>query len=127
MNEQFSIVVANYKRSKAWYQAVLATLGYELKTDADDGRVRVAGFGPAGGEQVLLHLVSATLARRVDEAPARLRLGADCRETVRAFHAAALLAGGEDDGRPGLRPERNAYAALVFDPDGYRVEVACPA
>jgi len=49
--------------------------------------------------------------------------GAD-RATVDAFHAAAVEAGGIDNGEPGLRPRYHAayYAAFVFDPDGNNVE-----
>ena len=43
---------------------------------------------------------------------------------MRAFHAAALSAGGRDDGAPGLRAYHDAYyAAFVLDPDGHRIEV----
>jgi catechol 2,3-dioxygenase-like lactoylglutathione lyase family enzyme len=43
---------------------------------------------------------------------------------VDAFHAAALAAGGRDNGPPGLRPEYHAgyYGAFVLDPDGNNVE-----
>jgi catechol 2,3-dioxygenase-like lactoylglutathione lyase family enzyme len=46
------------------------------------------------------------------------------RETVNAFHAAAVEAGGVDNGRPGLRPHYHSgyYAAFVLDPDGNNVE-----
>ncbi len=48
---------------------------------------------------------------------------------VDAFHAAALGAGGRDNGPPGLRvgpgiPE-GYYAAFVFDPDGNNIEAVC--
>jgi catechol 2,3-dioxygenase-like lactoylglutathione lyase family enzyme len=44
-----------------------------------------------------------------------------------AFHAAALRAGGADNGAPGLRPDygETYYAAFVIDPDGYRIEAYC--
>ena len=46
------------------------------------------------------------------------------RETVDAFHAAAVEAGGVDNGGPGLRPDYHSgyYAAFVLDPDGNNVE-----
>ena len=46
------------------------------------------------------------------------------RETVDAFHAAAVEAGGVDNGRPGLRPHYHSgcYAAFILDPDGNNVE-----
>ena len=45
------------------------------------------------------------------------------------FHAAALAAGGKDNGAPGLRPRYhpNYYAAFVFDPDGHNIEAVCHA
>jgi catechol 2,3-dioxygenase-like lactoylglutathione lyase family enzyme len=44
-------------------------------------------------------------------------------ESVDAFHAAALAAGGRDNGPPGLRPYgRSYYAAFVLDPDGHNIE-----
>ena len=49
------------------------------------------------------------------------------RAEVDAFHAAALAAGGRDNGAPGLRPHYhpNYYGAFVFDPDGNNVEAVC--
>ncbi|MEA1676309.1 hypothetical protein [Nitrospirillum sp. BR 11163] len=49
------------------------------------------------------------------------------RKTVDAFHAAALAAGGRDNGAPGLRPHYhpNYYGAFVLDPDGHNIEAVC--
>jgi catechol 2,3-dioxygenase-like lactoylglutathione lyase family enzyme len=49
---------------------------------------------------------------------------APTRESVDAFHAAALEAGGRDHGMPGLRTVYGPgyYTAFVIDPDGYRIE-----
>lgn len=49
----------------------------------------------------------------------------ESRAEVDAFHAAALAAGGRDNG--GLRPNYgpNYYAAFVFDPDGANIEAVC--
>ncbi|MGE8634395.1 MAG: VOC family protein, partial [Achromobacter piechaudii] len=46
---------------------------------------------------------------------------------VDAFHAAALKAGGRDNGAPGLRDTTQGYppgyyAAFVLDPDGNNME-----
>jgi len=51
------------------------------------------------------------------------------RASVGEFHAAALTAGGHDDGGPGLRPQYHPdyYAAFVVDPDGHRIEAVCHA
>ena len=52
---------------------------------------------------------------------------APTRKSVDAFHAAALRAGGRDNGAPGPRADYgpNYYAAFVIDPDGYRIEAYC--
>jgi catechol 2,3-dioxygenase-like lactoylglutathione lyase family enzyme len=52
---------------------------------------------------------------------------ADGPDTVDAFHAAGLAAGGSDDGAPGRRPEYapGYYAAFLRDPDGNKVEALC--
>ena len=49
------------------------------------------------------------------------------RETVDAFHAAALEAGGKDNGGPGVREiyHPNYYGAFVLDPDGHNIEAVC--
>jgi catechol 2,3-dioxygenase-like lactoylglutathione lyase family enzyme len=51
------------------------------------------------------------------------------RAAVRAFHAAALAAGGRDDGPPGLRAHDHAdyYGTFVLDPDGHRIAAVCHA
>ena len=52
---------------------------------------------------------------------------AEDRETVDAFHAAALAAGGNDNGGPGVREiyHPHYYGAFVLDPDGNNVEAVC--
>jgi predicted lactoylglutathione lyase len=49
------------------------------------------------------------------------------RSLVDAFYAAAIAAGGKDNGKPGLRPQYSAnyYGAFVLDPDGYNIEAVC--
>jgi predicted lactoylglutathione lyase len=54
---------------------------------------------------------------------------AKTRADVDAFHAAALAAGGTDNGAPGLRPHYHPdyYGAFVIDPDGHNIEAVCHA
>jgi catechol 2,3-dioxygenase-like lactoylglutathione lyase family enzyme len=56
-----------------------------------------------------------------------IAFAASSRAQVDAFYAAALQAGGKDNGGPGLRPHYhpNYYAAFVFDPDGINIEAVC--
>ena len=52
---------------------------------------------------------------------------AEDRDIVDAFHAAALEAGGKDNGEPGVREiyHPGYYGAFVLDPDGNNVEAVC--
>ena len=114
-----SFGVNDLERAAAFYDAVLAPLGYvRLWTSA-----RAAGFGePGGGDKLAL------FARPGEAAPPgpgfHLAFDAPSREAVDAFHAAALATGGTDAGKPGLRPQYSDsyYAAFVHDPDGYKLE-----
>jgi catechol 2,3-dioxygenase-like lactoylglutathione lyase family enzyme len=49
------------------------------------------------------------------------------RAEVDAFHAAAMAAGGKDNGAPGIRAHYHPdyYGAFVIDPDGNNVEAVC--
>ena len=59
--------------------------------------------------------------------PVHVAFAAQDREAVRQFHAAALAAGGRDNGAPGLRPQYHPayYAAYVLGPDGHNLEAVC--
>jgi catechol 2,3-dioxygenase-like lactoylglutathione lyase family enzyme len=58
-----------------------------------------------------------------------LAFAAENRTLVDAFHAAAIAAGGRDNGAPGLRPQYHPdyYGAFVLDPDGHNIEAVCHA
>ena len=60
---------------------------------------------------------------------AHVAFGAKDRTTVDAFYAAAIAAGGRDNGGPGLRPHYHAsyYGAFVLDPDGNNIEAVTHA
>jgi len=61
--------------------------------------------------------------------PIHIAFAAKTREQVRQFYAAAIAAGGKDNGAPGLRPHYHAnyYGAFVIGPDGHNVEAVCHA
>lgn len=121
MINHVSIGVADIARTKRFYDAALKPLGYEcLNHDA-------ASLG-YGREAVALWIGKAE--RPVppdDKSNLHFCFDAPTRKSVDAFHAAALRAGGRDNGRPGLRADYgpNYYAAFVVDPDGYRIEAYC--
>ncbi len=117
MFDHIGFPVRDLAVSRSFYLAVLAPLGIGLVVD----RAEVVAFGRHGRAQFWL---GGSLA------PPRgvhLAFSAADRASVRAFHAAALAAGGTDNGAPGLRPQYHAdyYGAFVLDPDGHNVEAVC--
>ena len=115
--DHLTLLVADYERSKAFYERALEPWGaatYELEGPA-------CGIGPAGSQDFWLAPGGPT-------APAlHVAFLAPSREIVHAFHKAALAAGGTDNGAPGPRPQyhEHYYAAYVLDPDGHNVEAVC--
>jgi catechol 2,3-dioxygenase-like lactoylglutathione lyase family enzyme len=99
--------------SRAFYEAALEPLGVKVLGVGDD-----VVFGPDGAEDFALAQGDPP------SGPLHLAFLADGREQVDAFHRAALAAGGQDNGAPGLRPHYHPgyYGAYVIDPDGNNVE-----
>ena len=120
MIDHIGLNVADYERSKAFYLAALAPLGYELCMEIPEAGPH-AGFG-AGGKPDFWITQGSTAT-----APVHLAFGAKDRAMVRAFYGAALAAGASDNGPPGLRPDYhpNYYGAFVLDPDGHNLEAVC--
>jgi catechol 2,3-dioxygenase-like lactoylglutathione lyase family enzyme len=61
--------------------------------------------------------------------PVHVAILANDRSAVDAFYAAAIEAGGRDNGAPGIREHyhSNYYGAFVLDPDGHNIEAVCHA
>jgi catechol 2,3-dioxygenase-like lactoylglutathione lyase family enzyme len=117
--------VADYARSKAFYEKALKPLGYELVMEVaqSENDSPAAGFGAdgkpdfwIGGEGGLNRII-------------HIAFAAKDRASVDAFHRAAIAAGGKDNGGPGLRPHYHAnyYGVFVLDPDGHNIEAVCHA
>jgi catechol 2,3-dioxygenase-like lactoylglutathione lyase family enzyme len=116
--DHVGIGVADYERSKAFYEKALAPLGYSLLMEFSGA---AAGFGSDGKPSFFLE---------AHGEPARGRLhiafSAASRDLVDAFHAAALEAGGTDNGAPGIRwYHDDYYGGYVLDPDGNNIEAVC--
>ena len=112
--------VTDYQRSKAFYEAALAPLGITLVMEWQSA---AAGFGD--GRKPYFFLESGRPVAR----PVHVAFAAGDRATVDSFHAAALAAGGTDNGAPGVRAvyHPHYYGAFVLDPDGNNVEAVCHA
>ncbi len=121
MFDHFSIGVSDIKRSGKFYDAALAPHGYRRLSDGESS----LGYGDKG---VALWLGPTKKPVKADsESGLHFCFVAPDRKAVDAFHAAALEAGGKDNGKPGVRADYSPkyYAAFVIDPDGYRIEAYC--
>lgn len=121
MFDHVSIGVSDIKRAGKFYDAALGPLGYTRLSDGEGS----LGYGD---KAVGLWLGAIKKPVKPDtESGLHFCFVAKDRKSVDAFHAAALKAGGSDNGKPGVRADYspNYYAAFVIDPDGYRVEAYC--
>jgi catechol 2,3-dioxygenase-like lactoylglutathione lyase family enzyme len=123
--DHVGINVSDYARSKGFYEIALAPLGIGLVMEygkaAGFGREKKPDFWIGEGKtsfQKPEQLASIT--------PVHVCFAARSREEVDAFFAAAVAAGGRDNGPPGIRAEYHPryYGAFVIDPDGHNVEAA---
>ena len=132
MVDHISIRAADYERSRKFYEAALAPLGYTLAMEVASGAGFRRGFIPdfwvKQGEPVSAgaHAESAEVGGCGGPA-VHVAFAGDDRSAVDAFYRAALAAGGLDNGAPRLCPEYhpNYYGAFVLDPDGYNIEAVC--
>jgi len=117
MIDHVVINVRDVARSMAFYARALAPLGYKVVKEYPGA----AGFG--AGPRADLWIF------RRDPETVALHVALHCgsRLLVDAFHAAAVAAGGRDNGAPGLRADYHPdyYGAFVLDPDGNNIEAVC--
>jgi len=132
MLDHISLRVADYDRSKKFYQAALAPLGYTLAMEVASGAGFRRGFIPDFWVKQGELMSSGSRAEPLElagcgGAAVHVAFAADDRRAVDAFYRAALAAGARDNGAPALRPEYhpNYYGAFVLDPDGYNIEAVC--
>ena len=125
MLDHISLGVSNLERSRRFYDAVLPPVGLVRTVDFQG---RGSDYGAIPGQLGVQFTI--TVEVNVSPSPGvHVCFRAPGREAVRAFHSAALAAGGKDDGEPGLRSQYHPdyYAAFVLDPDGHRIEAVCHA
>ena len=119
MFDHLGFAVADFARSRAFYSTALQPLGIAVVSEGDGW----AMIGKDGRGQLWVGTGDTRAG------PVHVAFAAATREQVRRFHAAALAAGGRDNGTPGLRPRYSPtyYGAFVIDPDGHNVEAVCRA
>ena len=122
MIDHITIGVSDLERSLQFYEHAMLPLGFSvIGAPLEDGRE--IEFGLEEAPNFAISTLYPT------GAPVHVAFAADRREQVDAFHAAALSAGGRDNGAPGVRPQYSEgyYGAFVLDPDGHNIEAVCHA
>jgi catechol 2,3-dioxygenase-like lactoylglutathione lyase family enzyme len=124
MLDHVSITVTDLDRAAAFYDAIMAVLGYPCVYRFD----YAVGYGARNTAEDDSHSYL-KIARTADTTGGARHwaLRARDRDAVVAFYEAALASGGRDDGAPGLRRDFHPsyFAAFVLDPDGNRIEAVC--
>jgi catechol 2,3-dioxygenase-like lactoylglutathione lyase family enzyme len=115
--DHLTIGVRDFERSRRFYATALEPLGFEELGSWSDAQ-REMSFGVEGADDFAIST------EYEPGGQVHVAFSADSRAEVDAFHAAALAAGGRDNGAPGERPEYSPgyYGAFVLDPDGHNVE-----
>ena len=121
---------SDYPRSREFYERALAPLGMTVVleiTKERSGGYEGCGFGRDGKPVFWIGTNGARAFTAPTPRSLHVAFHAADRRTVDAFHAAAIAAGGADNGAPGLRAHYHPdyYGAFVLDPDGHNIEAVC--
>jgi catechol 2,3-dioxygenase-like lactoylglutathione lyase family enzyme len=124
MIDHTGLSVSDYRKSKDFYVKALGAIGYRLLAEfpaSVTGSTDVAGFGEPPKPDFWIS------AATPNTPPIHVAFRVGTHAQVDEFHAAAIAAGGKDNGAPGPRPHYHAnyYGAFVLDPDGHNIEAVC--
>jgi catechol 2,3-dioxygenase-like lactoylglutathione lyase family enzyme len=121
MIDHTGVVVSDFDKSKQFYLAALAPIGFSLLAEfpaSVTGHTDVAGFGEPPKPEFWISRGTP------NNPPVHVAFRVSSRTLVDAFYRAAIEAGGTDNGPPGIRAHYhpNYYGAFVLDPDGHNIE-----
>lgn len=124
MLDHITFTVSDVERAKAFYDQALAPLGVSVLmfvSAEESGGEAYMGYG-SNGKPYFWISGGTPLTGRLHVA-----FAAESRARVDAFYAAAIAAGGGDNGAPSVRAHYHPsyYGAFVFDPDGHNIEAVC--
>jgi catechol 2,3-dioxygenase-like lactoylglutathione lyase family enzyme len=112
--DHIQLVVRDLDASRRFYEAVFQVLKVPMGGTGDDY---------FWADELFISMASSDAAQGHLTGRHHLAFQAEDEAMVRAFHEAALAAGGQDNGAPGPRPYHPGYyAAFVLDPDGNNIE-----
>jgi len=124
MIDHLGIDVSDVERAKRFYREALAPLGIDVAVEVPAEQSTSGAYVGMGTDgQPFFWFGAGTR----PPSPVHIAFTAHSRAVVDAFYHAALAAGGQDNGPPGLRPHYHAtyYGAFVLDPDGHNIEAVC--
>ena len=121
MIDHMGITVSDYKKSKTFYEQALKPIGYTMLSEvpvAFTNGLGVCGFGESPKADFWITEGTA------NKPHVHVAFRVDSQKKVDEFYAAAIAAGGKDNGKPGPRPHYHEkyYGAFVFDLDGHNIE-----
>lgn len=124
MIDHSGVKVSDPVKSRRFYDAALAPLGYQMLNEIPrefTGGLVVLGYGVAPKPDFWMAQGTP------NEPRVHVAFRAANRKQVDDFYQAALAAGGKDNGPPGPRPHyhKDYYGAFVLDPDGHNIEAVC--
>jgi len=116
MLDHMAMPVSNLARSKQFFVAALAPLGYKIIYELE----HAIGMGDQS-------FPSSWFGEGQPHVPLHIAFAAPNRKMVDEFYQAAMSAGGRDNGAPGIRADYHPdyYAAFVYDLDNNNIEVVC--
>jgi len=122
--DHIGLSVSDFEAAKVFYTAALAPLRMSVVMEFGKdvtGDQPVAGLGADGKPCFWISGGGKTSPHT------HVAIRAESRAQVDAFHAAAIAAGGTDNGPPGIRAmyHPDYYGAFVLDADGHNIEACC--
>ncbi len=112
--DHIQLVVKDLAASKRFYSAVFNALDIPMGGEGDDY---------FWADELFISSKDSPAAQGAVTGRMHFAFKAKDREAVEQFYAAALAAGGRDNGKPGERPYHPGYyAAFVLDPEGNNIE-----
>jgi catechol 2,3-dioxygenase-like lactoylglutathione lyase family enzyme len=121
--DHVTLTVSDYLRSRTFFEKALAPLGIVRIMEFGEA----CGFGRDGKPDFWLGSGPSSFQKAEHLrliTPTHIAFTAKDRAQVDAFYAAALAAGAQDYGPPGVRAHYHPmyYGAFVLDPDGHDIE-----